>query len=263
MWSNTDVIYSTLANTTSRKKHEQAIVDMVKTNNFDGVEIDYENKKVATKVYFSKFLTELSALLHKSNKTLVCTIESRTPVASRVVNPKTSDIQYVNDYAVIGKVCDEVRIMAYDQSNIDIKLNASKGTTTPYMPVADAEWVEKVIKETIKTIPASKIVLGIPSYGREYDVTVVNGKYVFKQISSISYKDAIAKAVSFNTTPRRNNAGELTIEYTNGTSTRFISFTDNIAINSKIVLAKQYKLKGAAIFKFDADSDPALWDSLK
>ena len=264
MWSNTDLIYSTLATPSSRTRHEKAIVSMVVSNNFDGVEIDYENKKVATKIYFSKFLTELAALLHKNKKTLVCTIESRTPVVSRVVTPKPSDNQYVNDYAVIAKVCDEVRIMAYDQANIDIKLNAVKtSTTTPYMPVADTEWVEKVIKETLKTIPASKIVLGIPTYGREYEITPKNGKFIYKQISSISFKDAMAKATSYNIIPQRNNAGELSFQYTNGTSTRFISFTDNIAINSKIGLAKQYKLKGAALFKFDADSDLALWDTLK
>lgn len=53
--------------------------------------------------------------------------------------------------------------MAYDQSRTDIKLNEQNGTSTPYMPISDIRWVEKVIKLASKDIKPSKIILGIAS----------------------------------------------------------------------------------------------------
>ena len=56
-----------------------------------------------------------------------------------------SKVEYSNDYKVIGKVCDQVRIMAYDQAGDDRQLvnqNTSNGDS--YKPVADINWVEKI-----------------------------------------------------------------------------------------------------------------------
>jgi spore germination protein YaaH len=70
-------------------------------------------------------------------------------------------------------------------------------------------------------------------------------------------------AQTMNVAPTRNAGGEMSYTYTSGTSTRLVWFTDNISINSKILLAKQYKLKGVALFKIDGDGDPLLWNTLK
>jgi spore germination protein len=145
------------------------IVDEVEVNEFDGIDIDFEGKKYETKPYFSKFLQELYKAMGK--KWVQCTIESRTPIKDRYPDgdvPKDAG-QYVNDFAVINKNCDRVRFMTYDQQTIDQVREAE--IVEPYGPVADTVWVEKAIREAMKTIPKRKIMIGIATYGYEWDVT--------------------------------------------------------------------------------------------
>ncbi len=267
-WFNGDEIDKILSNKNLRKAHIKEIMSLATAVPYNGVDIDYENKKAETGKYFSAFIKELSAALHAKKKILACSIEPRTPLSSRFTTiPK--DVAYANDYKVLNSYCDEVRIMAYDQGNIDLLLNKTKGSNgNYYAPVADADWVEKIIEETAKTISRKKIVLGIPTYGAEYLIANDNGSITYKRLNSITYKAAVDLAKSLNITPVRNSAGELSFTYNAASSSQpasihFVSFTDASAVNAKIELAKKDKLKGAMIFKIDNDGDPLLWSGLK
>ncbi len=286
-----NAIQKLLSNKTSRIRHENIIAALVKKQKFDGIDIDYEDKMAKTRPYFSTFLFGLNMRLHAMKKTLSCTIEGRTPIADQfAVVPE--NFSYANDYAAINKYCDEVRIMAYDQGNIDLKLDAEKGNGQFYMPVADAEWVEKVIKETVKTISPKKIMLGVPTYGYMYEVSQNNGVATYKRLRSVTYDQAIALADSVKAVPVENNAGELGFTYATSTPVsvsknltytmqanlllnlqavanpaqqviRYVTFSDANGIEDKIKLAKKYNLKGIEFFKMDGEVDPAVWDKLK
>lgn len=273
-WQNGDEIHPILSSSTARAAHINNVLRLVDENDFDGIDIDYEDKRAETKTYFSKFLTELSKAMHSRKKTLSCTIEARTPPTSRFVSvPKV--LEYANDFVVINKVCDEVRIMAYEQGRIDLKLNKKKSVSGAYyFPVSDTEWVDKVIVEAVKTISKSKLVLAVANFGYEYEVANTNGAITYKDVQSLTYDDAQALASSTGSTFVRNNAGELGFTYVTSTisgtstlsiatSTRFVTLSDAKAIQAKIALAKKYKLKGAFLFKIDGESDPALWNILK
>ena len=275
-WASGDEIHTNLSSSTLRAAHIKNILALVDQNDFDGVDIDYENKLADTRVYFTKFLTELKKELAKRKKTLVCTIEARTPTSSRFVTvPK--DLEYANDFKEIGKVCDEVRIMAYGQGGIDLLLNkAKRAKGNYYMPVADKDWTEKVIKEALKSISKNKLVLGVPNFGYEYAVSAAtaSSSVQYDRLRTISYKDINAIVANTGIQTKRNNAGELSVTYTTSsvsmatsttatTSLRFISFSDSYAIQDKTKLAKKYGLKGVAVFRIDGESDPKLWDILK
>lgn len=272
-WATGSQIDAILSDKKARAAHIKEIVALAMTAPNDGVDIDYENKLADTKKAFSTFIKELAVALYKKKKTLACSIEPRTPLSSRFKTiPK--DIDYANDYAVIGKQCDEIRIMAYDQGTVDIVLNKAKNSTsTPYTPTADPDWVEKVIVETTKTIPAKKIVLGIPTYGYEYRPTTTAGMAIYEKLRALSYVDAMALARQVGVTPLRNNAGELSFTYAATSSVpvsmtapsfaRIVSFTDGESIKQKIALAKKYRLKGIMLFKLDGDTDPQLWADLR
>jgi spore germination protein YaaH len=290
MTSNTELVYSILSNPTLRERHIEDILKVVRKGKYDGIDIDYEGKSAATKDYYSLFLKELKKEL--GSKMLSCTIEARTPPDSLYRTPPET-IRYANDFDAINEHCDRVNIMAYDQQRADLKLNdARKGA--PYIPVADVEWVEKVMELTLESIDKDKLVLGVPTYGAEWELQVAPEWY--KQYSKLwalnpvyaedTQKSEKVKAV-------RNSAGELSFTYLpkgisipkaykaprgtpeayeaaeralsyasatgNTTLVNVVWWSDAKAIEDKVELAKKLGIRGVAIFKIDGGEDKDIW----
>lgn len=298
MWSNGAAMQAILSNTTKRIALEDRIANLVKTQGFDGVNIDFEGKKAETKNHFSTFLKGLYMRL--PNKWVYCAIEPRTPVTDRYDGtPPPDATDYANDYAAINKYCDRVQIMAYDQQTVDVSLNkAANGK--PYIPIADTKWVEKVINLAAKTISKKKLVLGIATYGYEWRVTplTISG-YRYDIEWAFNPKYALNLAAGLNLVPQRNSAGELsftyrpaptgpsapagdasasmegdafrnaTTTYSNGVASAIVGTSYNIlwwsdaqAIADKIALTQKLGVRGVAIFKFDGGEDQNIWDVL-
>lgn len=297
MWSDGASIHTVLSNAKSRSAHVKEIVEMVEKGKYDGIDIDYEGKKSDTINYFSAFLKELKEGL--GDKMLSCTVEPRTPPDS-LYREVPAVINYANDYDAIGTYCDRVVIMAYDQQRADIKLNSER-MGAPYMPVADADWVEKVVAYTITFIPKEKIVLGMATYGHHYAVTVAPEWYRdYWKLGAMNVPDILDVAKKNKVTPTRNDAGEMSFSYLpNGSD--HVKFSSNLAIpkdtskgmkvaaqalayanktgkevvfnigwysdaramKDKIDLAKKYGLLGVSLFKIDGEEDKKVWDYLK
>lgn len=292
-WFNAAEIHAVLSDKKKRRAHIDAIVEMVDEGRYDGVDIDYEGKWAQTKEYFSLFLKELEDELGRDM--LTCTVEARTPPES-LYRDVPDDIQYANDYRAINRYCDRVEIMAYDQQRADLTLNSEK-RGEPYNPVADADWVEKVIKLALKDIDEDKIMLGVPTYGREWTITVEPEWYKsYERISARNMPRALEIADEYDIKPGRNKAGELSFTYfpessiwnllnvlpapkgttkgneaaakallfANATgrtvTVNYVTMSDADAIEEKMDLAEKYDLRGIAIFKIDGDEDEEIWD---
>lgn len=216
MWSDTDNIYAILNNPVTRAAHVQAIVNMVTQNGFDGVDIDYEGKTAETRESFSSFLLELSTALFAANKNakLDCTIEARMPLEARYSGTPPANIEYANDLPTINKVCDRVRLMTYDQQTADVQLNAAHKAEL-YAPVADTAWVEKVVNYMSKDIDRSKILIGVATYGAEYQaMSNQDGSgFTYTKTSAFNPQYALDVAKQYNLTPARNSSGELFLSY--------------------------------------------------
>jgi len=122
MWGNGNSIHRILSNAKTRIALEDEIAKVVKDNNFDGIDIDFEAKKHETIDYFSTFLKGLSQRM--GNKWIYCTVEARMPITDRYLLGQTvppDAMDYANDYKALNKYCDRVEIMAYDQGVISTK----------------------------------------------------------------------------------------------------------------------------------------------
>ncbi len=214
MWSDTESIHTILSNKKLRKKHIASIVEMVITNNFDGVDIDYEGKRAEDRDNYSAFLKELSAAFakDKANKWLMCTIEARTPPVD-LYKTIPADLEYANDFKEINKYCDRVRLMTYDQQRADLTLN--KASTGLYAPVADTAWVRKVVTLAAKDIDKSKLVLGVATYGYIYQVMPYDdgSGYSYTVLEAFNPKYGTDTAKEYGITPARNSAGEMSFTY--------------------------------------------------
>ena len=269
MWSDTWAMARVLRDGPSRRALEDRIAALVKENGFDGIDIDFENKLAATRPYFSLFLQGLYMRMGK--KFVYCTIEPRTPPSAAFdVPPKK--LEYANDFVAINKYCDRVIIMAYDQGAIDLRLN-SVASPNPYIPVADPRWVEKVVTLAAKTISKKKLVIGIPTYGYEYDLIPLSRGYRYELNWAFNPRYATELASALGLKPTRNPAGEMSFTYV-PTSTpqtasalpdpaRIVWWSDASAINDKVQLAKKLGVKGVAVFKFDGGEDQLMWPILQ
>lgn len=269
MWSNSAVMYRMLRSAKTRISLETRIAALAKANGFDGMDIDFENKTYETGPYFSLFLKGL--YMRMGPKWVYCAIEPRTPPSS-AFDVIPDQLQYVNDYTVINKYCDRVEIMAYDQGTADLRLNAAAGAT-PYVPVSDPQWVKKVITLASGFIDKKKLIIGVPTYGYEYELSrLPTAKYSYALDWAFDPGYATTLASELGITPARNAAGELSFIYT-PTSTpqlanavptpdHIVWWSDASAVNDKIQLAKQLGVRGIAIFKIDGGEDPNLWSVL-
>lgn len=291
MWSDAEAMHRILGNQTTRAALVDDIVRIVNNEGFSGIDIDFEGKYAETKDHYSAFLKELYKKM--GNKWVMCTIEPRTPLAARYSGtPPAGAGIYANDFAVMNKNCDRVRIMTYDQGTIDVKLNAA-AKSQPYVPIADPKWVEKVVIETAKSISKHKLVVGVATYGYEYEVRPLSGSG-YRYDRQWSFNPAYASEVmqKHGLRAQRSLSGEMMVSYlpavkparpTGNTLPNaeplsalaapaavaaatlpfnLLVWSDATAVKQKIDLAKRLGVRGVAIFKLDGAHDPALWGIL-
>ncbi len=298
MTSNSELLHEILSNQKKRIALEDRIVALVKEKGYDGIDIDFEGKRAEDKTYFSTFLKGLYQRM--GNKWVMCTIESRTPVADRYygTTPPADATVYANDLKEINKYCDRVRIMAYDQQGIDLKLAAAAASSSQlYAPVGDPAWIKKVVNLMSKDIKKSKILIGIPTYGYEYDVVAyANNEYIYNILWTFNPGYAVPLAAQYGVMPERAPWGEMAFTYvpnpavssttppvtatipaltasaaasmiataanTNRTF-RYVVWPDAQSIQQRIDLAKRLGVRGVSIFKLDGGQDPNIWSVLQ
>lgn len=290
-WFDGGGIQGLLSNTRSRQAAENTIAALVKSNNFNGIDIDFESMEPATRPYYSLFIEGLAERLHPAGKLLTCTVEARTPPTD-LYTVIPSNIVYPENYTVLNQYCDEVRVMAYDEDTVDLTLDNEKGNGTLYAPVADPAWVQSVLELALQYISPKKIMLGVPTYGYEYEVSWAQGVTTYTRVRAFDYMDAMDRADSLGVSPTRDNGDELSLTYAsttylseppilvttvlsptepsilttpnpNATTTFFISFPDATSIADEITLAKKDNIRGIMLFKADGDIDPATWGYMK
>ncbi len=147
-WDRT-VVAAILADPTRRTEHVDRIRALVRNRGFDGIDIDYEHLAAADRQPFTAFVTELAAGLHADGKLLSVTLHPKTS------EPGPQPKNQAQDYAAIGRVADEVRIMLYDYH----------WDTSRPGALAPIRWVRAVMTWAGTQVPPHKLVLGVATYG--------------------------------------------------------------------------------------------------
>ncbi len=221
----------TILSASVREQHAEAIAQLVVTNAFDGIDIDYERVPATSRGDFTAFVETLAAKLHASGKKLSVTVHAKTREESRS-GPGAQD------WAAIGAAADSVKIMAYDYH----------WSTSPAGAIAPLSWLEQVAAYAASTIPAGKAIVGLPWYG--YD-------WLAQRAETVTYSDAMTRAQNVGATVGRDANGEATFTY----GQRTVFFQDATSYQRKIeaIIARHPSIGGFAHWRVGAE-DPAVWD---
>ncbi len=137
----------------SSPDNRQQLIDNLRVHaaefGYDGINIDFEGIPSQDRDNFSIFTSELTRALHEDNLTV-------SVAAPAKVAGSTWHAGF--DYKVVGQAVDYLIIMAYDYS-----------ASTPG-PSAPINWVEKVTSYAVSCVPRDKIILGLGTYGRDWNL---------------------------------------------------------------------------------------------
>jgi spore germination protein YaaH len=256
-----------LANPTTRTSIVQSIKELVLRHNYDGIDLDFEvfytqdgrSTWATTKPNWIAFIKELSTELRQQGKLLsVTTPPDFAPETKRAGN-------WVFSWAEIGPHIDRLRIMAYDFS-----------TVRPG-PIGPLPWSEDAVKYAVTQMPASKVFLGIPGYGRDW-ITKVEGvcpkdfasSVVVGAKAAVVMRSAVELATSNNAAITYNPThAESTFTYkkayvdpTNSasfcTATRTVWFPDEKSYTARTNLVGKYRIGGIAVWTFGMENTAAI-----
>jgi len=261
------VLANLLANPTSRTNIVQTIKSLVLKHNYDGIDLDFEvfytqdgrSSWPTTKPNWIAFIKELSTALHEQGKLLsVTTPPDFAPETKRAGN-------WVFSWAEIGPHIDRLRIMAYDFSTVNPG------------PIGPLPWSEDAVKYASTQMPASKVFLGIPGYGRDW-ITQVEGvcpkdfatSVVVGAKAVVVMREAVTLATTNNASITYNPThAESTFTYkktyvdpTNSasfcTATRTVWFPDEKSYAARTNLVGKYRLGGIAVWTFGMENTAAI-----
>lgn len=221
-----------LSTSASREGHAQAIFNLVTSKAWDGIDIDYERVPTTSRANFTAFVNTLAAKLHSAGKKLSVTVYAKTSDAQNWNGPGAED------WPALGLAADTIKLMAYDYH----WSTSAAGAITPLT------WLDSVVTYAESVIPSSKVIVGLPWYGYDWQGTSGSG---------VVYSQAMNLASANNATITRDENGEATFTY-GGTHTVFFQDGTSFARKTDLVRQKHPNVGGFAAWR-TGNEDPAFW----
>lgn len=241
-----DMTSQILNNESQWERYKQGLINYAVEYGYDGYNFDFENVHYKDKGQLTKFVDFLAKGLREYN--LHTSID-----VTGYSNSENWSLVY--DRKAYADAVDYVVLMAYDETW------ASSDTAGP---VASYPWVRSHTEQMLSEVPASKLVLGVPFYMREWSVPVKGsweGKAKSKTLAMTraldlerEYRDVIRwdnhLKGNYLTLTNKNGVYGIYDEKKpyEGTLTK-IWFEDPQSLSYKLGLVKELQLAGVAAWR--------------
>lgn len=248
-------INQVVKNTVSRRALISNIMKEAEACGMDGINIDFEMIRLASAEGYVQFMRELAIECEK--KGLVLSVDMYVPSGSNGYY----------DRQAIGEVADYLVIMGYDEHWAGCGEAGS---------VASLPFVKKGIEDTLKEVPASRVINAVPFYCRVwYEDTLdnapegaiivkdpINGDYALSS-KAVGMGDA-KELIEDNDASLRwlEDLGQYYTEYYKGDRLARIWLEDKESLKKKLNVMKEHGIAGVAGWKLGLDSSEA-WDAIK
>lgn len=222
----------TLSSTAARQNIISQLIQAAQDVGMDGINVDFESLSEDVGTHFLEFLRELSIECHKNN--LVLSVD----------NPVPEDFTSHYDRAEQGRVVDYVIIMGYDEHYVGSEAGS----------VASLPWVEQGIQDTLKEVPAERVINAIPFYTRLWRTT--GGNVTSEAIGMDQAQQTIAdnNVETYWDKNTSQNYGKYDID----NSTYQIWLEDAQSVAEKVKLVSKYDLAGVSAWKLGFENN-GIW----
>ena len=205
---------------------------------YDGIHIDFEGLNEASRDKLTDFMRQLYARFNPKNKLVTMAVVAKQgDIGNRSAFPY--------DYGNLAPYVDLVNVMTYDYSYQGGKAG----------PIAPLDWVTSAARYAASKFGGRKVLLGVPFYGYEWDVTV-NKFVTSRRIQQVIDLVSANKGNFFFNDDFKSPYAEYTD--TNG-DTRRVWYEDERSWSAKLALIDKLKLGGYAGWRLGQEI-PSFWD---
>lgn len=227
-----------LSSTEARTNMISQLMEAAQACGMDGVNLDFESIKADEAIHYTQLVRELSIACRKND--LVFSVDDPVPMFSSHYNRK-----------VQGKVADYVIMMGYDEHYSG---SSEAGSN------ASLSFVETGIQDTLKEVPAAKLINAMPFYTRLWIESYENGSL---ECQTLSMADANAYAKDKQMeTYWDAEAGQNVAELDTEENLQKMWLEDEQSLTEKLKLIDTYQLAGGAFWKLGFE-DKSIWSLIR
>jgi len=232
------------------------VAPLMKKHGFTDLNLDIESFNKASESARMGFVQFVRAVKDELTRlelgTLTVELTPKTPVELHLIDP-----------ARIGEIADYLVLMAYDYHYV---FSSVAGPVAPVggVPTTTEYDVETALKETLRYVPASKVILGVPLYGYEWETlrsspgaAVIPGSW---QVATGRRMEEFIKTCTDCTRGFDPVSLEPYVIFPGETPGHFqqVFYEDEEALRAKIALAEKYNIAGLAMWAVGYESEGML-----
>jgi len=242
-----DAAHKAITNPTARKKLIAGLLKTTKQNHYKGINLDFESLVPEDRDALSNFVRDTAKVM-KANG-----LQTMVSVPAKQQDDPENGWSGAYDYQAIGNAVDFVQVMTYDEHGVWSEPGSSAGKA----------WIEDSLAFAVKQVPSSKVLMGLPAYGNDWNVTKTKAEDKDANLM-VSWKNTAPLLAKHHITGKRDQtSGSMVARYTDSKGDQHeVWYEDTVSITQKAKLAHQYQLAGVSMYAIGME-DESFWKAIK
>jgi len=230
-----------IATPEARDKLATTIADLVVPRNYDGINVDFEDVRPEDRPLLTDTMSRIAAKIRPAGKLVTQAIVGKA-------KDSTGGYGGAFDYAALAPSVDFAMIMAYDY-------HYAGGDAGPVAPIG---WVRDVTNYAAQTFGAGKVLLGMPLYGYDWDLTSGGSA------KAVTYGQALARSKRLGATRSVDlpSQSEVVRYMDDGGDRHEVWFESAATFDAKFALVQQAGVAGFGLWRIGQE-DGGIWDVMK
>lgn len=246
---SSDLAHQFLSDPDAQNRLLSSISALMREKRYHGLNIDFEYVYPNDREGYNQFLRRASSHLKPQGFSL------STALAPKIRADQPGLLYEAHDYPVHGQVCDFVILMTYEWG----------WAGGPPLAIAPINEVRRVLDYAVTAIPRNKILMGMPTYGRDWKLPYVKGVTLARSLTPNQAVDQAARygvSISYHPvyqSPYYRYRDENGIEHE-------VWYEDARSVQAKLETVKQYGLRGISYWELSSpfpQNWPILWENFR